>query len=479
MSEQPTPAKIEIYPTSVVEDYEQVYFLGREPSGERLLGVRCGGAGFTQPLMSVGEYAFYPLTAQNAAELRRRLPWLKPTALGTFASFGFGDRLGLGTPGHVRAARDFNFLPVFAQQSQRENERTGRSPQEVVDDAMWGLFQEGWRTAWGADADHLKRVGDVPAFVRAGYSFYTVDPCERLDATAADDPPAVLKRKMTILPWEALHSSPEEQYRLYLGKSVPLPGGALEIDETALLRTAATCARAIAHTAAMFNAIGEQCSTAFDFELSLDEGAVPTSPLEHYYAVAELRRLGVKLTSLAPRFAGRFEKGVEFIGEKSEFVVSAASHALVARHFGGYRLSLHSGSDKFSIHPLLAEACGGVMHVKTAGTSYLEGLRVAARREPELMRAILGAACEAYPTARATYHVSAQVEKVAAAAALPDDDLPGLLDDFHARQVLHVTYGEVLERFGGVLKECLGSNAGEYAAALQAHLTRHLRALSA
>lgn len=83
-------------------------------------------------------------------------------------SFGFGDRLGLATPGHISALRvageSSAIAPIFAQESVRENARTGRTPQEVMNDALWGVFLQGWESAWGADADHLKQISDLPVF---------------------------------------------------------------------------------------------------------------------------------------------------------------------------------------------------------------------------------------------------------------------------------------------------------------------------
>ncbi len=76
--------------------------------------------------------------------------------LGINPSFGFGDRLGLATPGHIAAVKDTKFAPIFAQQSVRENDRTGRSPQQVLDDAKRAVDAVKWDSPWGADADHLK-----------------------------------------------------------------------------------------------------------------------------------------------------------------------------------------------------------------------------------------------------------------------------------------------------------------------------------
>ena len=81
------------------------------------------------------------------------------TSLSLTPSFGFGDRLGLATPGHIAAVRGTKFAPIFAQQSVRENARTGRTPQQVMDDAKRAVEAAKWDSPWGADADHLKTRG--------------------------------------------------------------------------------------------------------------------------------------------------------------------------------------------------------------------------------------------------------------------------------------------------------------------------------
>ena len=73
---------------------------------------------------------------------------------------------------------------IFAQQSIREMTRTGRSPDDVMDDATWGVFQEGWRAGVGADADHLKTTADIDLCVAAGYTFFTIDPGAHVDPAA-------------------------------------------------------------------------------------------------------------------------------------------------------------------------------------------------------------------------------------------------------------------------------------------------------
>jgi hypothetical protein len=429
---------------------------------------------------------FCSLTPANAATLRARLPWLSPVPLGLLTSAGFGDRLGLATPGHVQATRGafqgsgrVGIAPIFAQQSVRENARTGRTPQQVLDEAMWGVFQEGWREPWGADADHLKTPAGVDAFVAAGYTFYTVDPGDHVDNTAQTDSESVLAKKVADLPWDALESSPEAMYQRFLGQPVSLDGFTLAFDEVTLLRAAAKYGRAVAHTASMYrHLVTLMDDRLFELEVSVDETETPTSVHEHFYVASELKRLGVKWVSLAPRFVGRFEKGVDYIGDLSEFEVELARHAAVARYFGGYKLSLHSGSDKFSVYPIVARHTEGLVHLKTAGTSYLEALRVMARVEPGFFREVLDFARARYETDRATYHVSAQLARVPASDDLADSSLPGLLEQFDARQVLHVTFGSVLDRFGERLRAALRAHEEAHYATLAAHLARHLSPFS-
>jgi hypothetical protein len=185
--------------------------------------------------------------------------------------------------------------------------------------------------------------------------------------------------------------------------------------------------------------------------------------------------------SLAPRFVGRFEKGVDYIGDLDALAADLAGHAAVARALGPYKLSLHSGSDKFSVYPLACAAAGGPrgpgLHLKTAGTSLLEGLRTLAKVDPGLFRKMLALSIERYPLERASYHVSAELAKVPNPASLPDAALPALLDQFDARQVLHVTFGSLLERYGSDLCRILSEHAEEYYQALEKHFVRHLELL--
>ena len=413
-----------------------------------------------------------PLSAAAAARVRELLSWAKPKPFGSVgSSFGFGDRLGLATTGHIQAMLQSggSLRPVFAQQSARELERTGRSFADVLDAATWAVLDAGWTTGFGADADHLKSSADLSGALAAGFSMLTLDPSALVDTSAARASRGELERRVRELPWEALEDDWAALRRRHAG---------LADDERVLARAATTYGAAVAHVAALARD-ADGLRRGVDIEVSLDETELPTSPFDHTFVATELQRLGVPFTGLAPRFAGRWEKAVDVGGDLAALRRSIEAHVEVAERLGPYRLSVHSGSDKPTLYRMLADA-GGTWHVKTSGTSYLEALRVVARRDPELMRRVLAVAASNLERDRATY-------AIATAATLPDPrdavdaELPALLDLPDARQCLHVTYGAVLRDvdLGERLRSALEERADEYASTLEAHFARHLDPLAA
>ena len=466
------------YPESVVLHGGSTYSLEKnETLFEKKLVVKGDLAGFTGQVSNDKFKIVCELTPDNAEILRQRLPWLKAIPLGLKTSAGMGDRLGLATPGHVAAVKGTGIAPIFAQQSVRENERTGRKPQEVIDDAMWGVFQSGWQSPWGADADHLKLPEYLDEFVSAGYTFFTVDPGDHVDQTADDASLTQLRSMAEALPWDQLKTSAGELVKSFTQESGTVEGFSLNFNEETVLRAAVKYGRAVAHAYRMYQRLVEiHGNRPFDFEVSVDETATPTSIPEHYYIAHELKRLGVVWVSLAPRFVGRFEKGVDYIGDLAELDRTIGQHAGIMRSFGSYKLSLHSGSDKFSVYPIAAKHTQGLVHLKTAGTSYLEALRVIASVDSDLFRKIYEFARGRYETDRASYHVSAELAKTPAHPA--DTDLPMLLDQFDARQVLHVTFGSVLDHFRKELYDVLRSHEADYYLVLEKHFRKHLNPLA-
>jgi hypothetical protein len=452
------------------------------PGGEELLDDFEGRAeGDARGTLLVG-----PTSPRNAAGLRRRLSWLTPRPLGTATSAGLGDRLGLATPGHVRAVRTAGagLRPIFAQQSIREMSRTGRTPTDVMDDATWGVFGEGWREGVGADADHLKTPEDIDACLAAGFSFFTIDPGDHVDPTADSADAEALRAIVAALPWPELEDTEGDLKARHLGRTVVVEGLQLRFDEVTLLRAAAKYGRAVAHVARMDRHLRRAAGTrAVELEVSVDETETPTSPAQHYWVASELKRLGVEWVSLAPRFVGRFEKGVDYIGDLDELETDLAAHAAIARQLGPYKLSLHSGSDKFSVYPIAVRQTRGLVHLKTAGTSYLEALRTVAALDAGLFREIYAFARERYETDRASYHVSAELGRALGVDEVPEAGLSSLLEQFDAREILHVTFGSVLTeradaggfRFRDALLGLLAAHPEAYARNLETHFVRHLR----
>jgi len=427
-----------------------------------------------------------PRSARNLAGLRSRLDWLRPRPLGIHTSAGFGDRLGLATPGHIRALRAVGggIAPVFAQQSIREMTRTGRAALEVVDDAVWGAFTEGWRQGLGADADHLKAPEDTDRCLAAGFTTYTFDPGEHVDSAADSADASGLRTSVTKLPWAALEDTEAALRARYLGKSFEVEHLRVAFDEPVLLRAAAKYGRAVAHVVRMERHLRSAAGTRpVEVEVSVDETDTPTTPAEHFWVASELKRLGVRWVSLAPRFIGRFEKGVDYIGDLKALDQEMAAHAALARHLGPYKLSLHSGSDKFSVYPIAAEKARGLVHLKTAGTSWLEALRTVAALNPGLFREIYAFARERYETDRASYMVSGELGRAPSPAEVPEGRLSELLDQLDARQILHVTFGSILKetgadgrpRFKDAVLGLLRANPEAHARNLETHFIRHLR----
>ena len=402
----------------------------------------------------------------------------QPAALGLEPSFGFGDRLGLATPGHLEALREHGgpIRGIFAQQSIREMTRTNRTPDEVMKAAKEALVQADFDQPWGADADHLKTEEDVNRTADAGFVFFTIDPSDHVDAEAddygADELDARFQQVKSDAPWTGE----------YLGESVRVPDGPMiEFGEAAVKRAAVKYGMAIRHAlnlAAYIAQAAEKRGQDHEIELSVDETPQPTTLAEHYIIADQCRKAGMKLVSLAPRYVGDFEKGIDYKGDLATFERSLADHAAIARHLGPYKLSLHSGSDKLSIYETFARVTGGLFHVKTAGTSYLEALRVVVRHEPRLFRQIVDFARDRFDTDRATYHISAALDKVPRTQEIAEE--AGLerlyLDEDDGRQILHVTFGSVLtnEFLGAELKRVLRRHPDTHRQVLAVHFGRHL-----
>jgi hypothetical protein len=413
--------------------------------------------------MDHGSISLCALTHANAAELRRRLPFTAPSPLGQKrVTIGVGDRLGLAGRGHIRAIRAYRASPVLAQQSVRELTLTSRTFTDVLDSSTWAVFAEGFRGPWGADGDHLKAEDKVMESLSAGYTMITADVSDSLHPAFARAGDAEVDAAYGKL--DAAHRKDIETRFSSFSKAD-------------LRRAALIYGDAVEHAARLYRAGMEvRGVTAFDFELSIDETDTPTTPQAHQFIAMEAKRKGIAFTSLAPRFVGEFQKGIDYIGSVAEFEESFAAHARIAETLG-YRISVHSGSDKFAVFPAVGRLSGGRFHLKTAGTSWLEALRVIAAKNPALFKELYAGALAGYDNARKLYHVTPDL------STLPKPENLGetarLLQDVHARRVLHIAYGELLAvpRLKERLYAVLHREAEAYREALKAHIGRHLELL--
>lgn len=441
--------------------------------GDALL-VTPGVVGFDGPETELEGVPVRVVERSRAAARRLRVlvPWLRPRPLGTSSSFGFGDRIGCATPGHVAAlvSSSSRLAPVFAQQSPRELERTGRTFDDVLDAATWGTLAAGWRTGYGADADHLRTADELRNAVSAGFTMFTFDPSASVDVDAAQFSGAELDRRVRDLPWHDLEDDWDAMRRRHA--PVDAPGRASDTADVA--RAAAVYGRALLHVLGLWRELQAHGAQEYDVEVSIDETPLPTTPFEHAFVALELARLGVRVTSIAPRLPGRWPKGTDVAGDPHEIAAAASAHATTAARCGGHKLSIHSGSDKFSAYPALA-AAGGPLHVKTSGTSYLEALRIVAQVEPSTFRSLADVAARCFEHDRRSYALEPDAA-VPDLSRLADEELPGVLDVPGPRQALHVTFGSVLSDpvLGPLVRACLARTADTYDAALERHLGRHL-----
>jgi hypothetical protein len=306
---------------------------------------------------------------------------------------------------------------------------------------------------------------------------YTLDPSDHVRQEADDLAGAELARRFEQLPWRQLDDAASALLARQR-RPVDLESRRVEArDDAEVMSAAVKYAPALAHAALLAARVPAEA----EIELSVDETLRPTTPFEHAFIARELQRLGVRLVALAPRFPGDLEKGIEYRGSLAAFAAALRTHAELAAALGPYKLSLHSGSDKLSLYAELARATAGRFHIKTAGTSYLEALRVTATAQPDLLRRIWAIARGRFEEDRASYAISAALQD-APGESLTAANLPALLDHESARRILHVTFGSVLGDAGlrGALLQVLATDGFErYSAALERHFVAHLEAIAA
>ena len=287
-------------------------------------------------------------------------------------SFGVGDRFAHQAKAQLQAfqkleAEGVVVAPVW-NKSNREHTFVGSEPQSVFDAAQAAISAKGWKHGWHVDADHI-RLETVERFLTCS-DFFTLDVADSIG-----QPPAPAEVEDFI----ARH--PELVGTITIaGVSEPFTTTRKEV-ETVVSKYLL----AVKEAGNIYRHISAKKGEAnFIAEVSMDETDAPQTPPELLIILAALADEKVRVQTIAPKFTGRFNKGVDYVGDLAQFErefnddLAVIAHAV--QQYGlpaNLKLSVHSGSDKFSLYPIIRRALartGAGLHLKTAGTTWLEEL---------------------------------------------------------------------------------------------------------
>ncbi|HPO91191.1 MAG TPA: tagaturonate epimerase family protein, partial [Victivallales bacterium] len=417
-----------------------------------------------------------PLSNENAIKIRQLFAWTSPVSLKKKkTTMGFGDRLGRATLGHISAIKKFEISPVLAQQSMRELSLTGRTYTDVLDDVTFMVFQSDFREDFGADGDHLKNIEDIDSALNAGFTMITLDLSDAMKPKYSLCSDSEVENEFEKLPFEVKERIKET----YFNRNVITTSFNFNISKIKAKRNALIYYDAIELACRHAKYIRKRKNENVDIEISIDETTTPTDIEDHFFIVNELIAKNIDFVSIAPRFVGEFQKAIDYIGNTKKFKEDFHKHAELARHYGTYKISIHSGSDKFSVFPIIGELTKNKFHLKTAGTSWLEALKVIAIENPSLYRVIHKKAINSFDEAKKFYHVTTDILKITDIDSLPDQSLPDYLNFNESRQLLHITYGAILndKNIRSDFFQTLDENEKLYIQKLDEHFTKHLSEL--
>ena len=287
-------------------------------------------------------------------------------------SLGVGDRFAHQAAAQLAACQraldlSVEVIPVW-NKSNREHSIIGSDPAQTREAADAAVRDLDWHHPYFVDADHIN-LKTVDRFLKP-CDFFTIDVADLIGQPALED---------AVDAFVARH--PE-----LVGK-VQIPGiqDPFQTDPDLLRRVANTFLNAIQHAGIIYRSITERKGDGcFIPEISMDETDRPQTPIELLLILAAIADEQIPIQTIAPKFTGRFNKGVDYVGDLAQFARDfhddLAAIAFAIRTYGlpaNLKLSVHSGSDKFSIYPIIHEAMtrtGAGVHLKTAGTTWLEEL---------------------------------------------------------------------------------------------------------
>ena len=285
-------------------------------------------------------------------------------------TIGVGDRFGHQAKSQLQACvklakNGIDVIPVW-NKSNREHSFIGSEPQSVFDSAQAAVEALGWERGWHVDADHIN-MDTVDKYLDCS-DFFTIDVADSIGQAPEGD---------------AVKTFVEKHPELVGSVSIEGIDEPIEITREYVEEVAGKYLSAVAEAAKIYRHI-ESKKDEFIAEVSMDETDAPQTPPELLIILAALADEGVQLQTIAPKFTGRFNKGVDYVGDLAQFEKEFNDDLAVIAHaiakYGlpeNLKLSVHSGSDKFSIYPIIGNAIrrtGAGVHVKTAGTTWLEEL---------------------------------------------------------------------------------------------------------
>lgn len=327
-------------------------------------------------------------------------------------SFGTGDRFGKEGLAQLSAIQEINrsgipVVPVW-NKSNREHAIIGSKPADVKSEAAAAVAEGRFTGKYYVDADHIN-LDTVDKFIDSS-NFFTIDVAHFIGRKPTQD---------SITDFLT-------RYRKYLG-SMSIPGIPQKLKVTAdfLTGLAENYLVAMEEVRKIYDHIGRMKGKEnFVAEVSVDEAEIVQGPLELFFILAELKEKGVEVQTIAPKFSGLFAKGVDYIGDVDEFAREFEQDVAVLQHAvkelelpENLKLSVHSGSDKFSIYPAIRSAIrkfNAGIHVKTAGTNWLEeviGLAEAGNDGLEIAKEIYGKSIGRYDELTGPYATVLKINK--------------------------------------------------------------------
>ncbi len=285
-------------------------------------------------------------------------------------SIGIGDRFGMEGAAQLRAIQQvrnngISVVPVW-NKSNREHTIIGTVPEDVRKAADVAVKDSGWNDSYYIDADHIG-LATVERFL-ASCNFFTIDTADFIGNPAPDETRSAFIKAM-------------DRFKGVL--KIPGVEAPFEITDRFLVAVADKYVLAVQEAGKVYRFIAEQKGKEnFIPEVSFDEAKTPQTPPELFFILGALAHEGIPVQTIAPKFSGEFLKGVDYIGDlsqfKKEFEDDLAVVAFAREVFDlprNLKLSVHSGSDKFSLYPIMHEAMNksdAGLHLKTAGTTWLE-----------------------------------------------------------------------------------------------------------